>query len=55
MTSNLLRGLRLAGVVLLSFMAALAAARPLSAQSAGTGSLTGTVTDDSGAVVPNVT
>jgi Carboxypeptidase regulatory-like domain len=45
--------LRLAAIILLMFVAALAVARPLSAQSAGTGSLTGTVTDASGAVIPN--
>src|SRR5450759_4290955 len=55
MTFKLLRSLRLAAILLLSFMAALAAGRPLSAQSAGTGSITGTVTDASGGVVPNVT
>jgi hypothetical protein len=55
MTPKLLPSLRLAATLLLSFMAALTAAGPLSAQSAGTGSLTGTVTDASGAVVPNVT
>ena len=55
MTSKLLRSLRLVAILSVSFMAALAAARPLSAQSAGTGSLTGTVTDASGGVVPNVT
>jgi hypothetical protein len=55
MTFKSLSSFRLAAVLLLSFVAALAVARPLFAQSAGTGSLTGTVTDSSGAVVPNVT
>jgi Carboxypeptidase regulatory-like domain len=47
--------LRLAAMILLMSVAALGVAQPLSAQSAGTGSLTGTVTDASGAVIPNVT
>ncbi len=55
MTSKMFRNVRLAAILLVSFVAALAAGGPVSAQSAGTGSLTGTVTDASGGVVPNVT
>jgi hypothetical protein len=54
MTSKLLASFRLSAFLLLSFVA-LAIAGPLWAQSAGTGSLTGTVTDPSGAIVANVT
>jgi hypothetical protein len=55
MTSKLLPSFRTVVILLMAFVAALAGARSLSAQSAGTGSLTGTVTDASGGVVPNVT
>ena len=47
--------LRVAAALLVLLMTAFAAPRPSAAQSAGTGSLTGTVTDTSGGVVPNVT
>ena len=55
MTSKALASFRFAVFLLLSFVIALVVALPLWAQSAGTGSLTGTVTDSSGAIVPNVT
>jgi Carboxypeptidase regulatory-like domain/TonB-dependent Receptor Plug Domain len=48
-------GSRIAAVVVLSLMIVMTFAVSLSAQSAGTGALTGTVTDPSGGVVPNVT
>jgi len=48
------RSLGLAAVLFALLAVVLASATSLRAQSAGTGSLTGTVTDASGAVVPNV-
>ena len=54
MKHDLLAKVRFVAILLLSLVAALPAARTLQAQSAGTGSLTGTVTDASGAVVPGV-
>lgn len=53
--SKLLTRSRLSTFLLLLFTIALAAAPSLLAQSAGTGSLTGTVSDSSGGVVPNAT
>jgi len=54
MRSRLLWSSRLAAIMLVSCAVALCIARPVAAQSAGTGSITGIVTDASGAVVPNV-
>jgi len=55
MNYKLLAKIRIAAIVLVTLIAALPAVRTLQGQSAGTGSLTGTVTDATGAVVPGVT